>query len=84
MSELPSIEEYRATMTRIHRLATRLRGYASGRCWIAGGLTRGAMDDALELERRVKSLLETFGLDEPRIEKRGGPGPNLENHPWRK
>ena len=65
MSALPSIEEYRATMVRIGRMATRLRDFTSGRCWVVGGLTRSAMDDALELERRVKDLLELFGLDEP-------------------
>ena len=63
MSALPSIEEYRSTMVRIGRLANRLRVYASDRCWIAGGLSQRAMDDALELERRVKSVLEPFGLD---------------------
>jgi hypothetical protein len=65
MSTLPSVGEYRATMIRIGRLAVRLRNYAADRGATVGGLTRGAMDDALELERRVKSVLETFGLDEP-------------------
>jgi hypothetical protein len=64
MSALPSIEEYRATMARIGVMATRLRKYTSDRCWIAGGLSRRAMDDALELERRVRAVLETFGLDD--------------------
>jgi hypothetical protein len=63
MSALPSIEEYRSTMSRIARVANRLRSYAADRCWIAGGLSQRAMDDALELERRVKSALEPFGLD---------------------
>lgn len=65
MSTLPSIEEYRATMVRIGRLATRLRNYTSDRCWIAGGLSRGAMDDALVLERRVSDALGYIGRDEP-------------------
>jgi hypothetical protein len=63
MSNLPSIEEYRATMTRIHKLATKLRGYASDRCWIVGGLTSGAMDDALALERRVREAIGYIGND---------------------
>jgi hypothetical protein len=65
MSALPSISEYRATIVRIHGLATRLRQHASDRCWVIGGLTNGAMNDALELERRVRAVLEQFGLDEP-------------------
>jgi hypothetical protein len=71
MSALPSIEEHRATMVRIGRMATRLRSYANDRCRIVGGLTSGAHQDALELERRVRSVLETFGLDEPESSANG-------------
>jgi hypothetical protein len=63
MNDMPSIEEYRVAMVRIGRMATRLRGHAMDRFWIVGGLTRDAMDDALELERRLKAALEPFGLD---------------------
>jgi hypothetical protein len=72
MSALPSIEEYRDTMGRIGRLATQLRSYAADRCRVVGGLTSRTMQDAIELERRLKSALETFGLDEPESSQNQG------------
>jgi hypothetical protein len=63
MSAKDAISEYRDTMVRIGRLASRLRSYTTDRCWIIGGLTSGAMQDAIELERRVMAALEPLGLD---------------------
>lgn len=64
MDRRPSIAEYRDAMVRIGRLATALRKRAADGCAVVGGLTPGAMNDALELERSVRALLQKYGITE--------------------